>query len=283
MIGTICMVGSLFGKNYFDRTMQCVVSVQAKTSFDYSERALGEIDYQQSLQEKFSQVTIEEQRISTAIQQEEARKAEKARVDAEEARLTELLLRQQEQKEQDEAAKQALVDQKVQEQEAAAAAAAAQAAQEAAAQEALLEQQRLEQEAAIQSQYVIQLSSSERDILERIVHAEAGNQDIKGRMLVANVVLNRVRNPKFPDTVKEVVFEHSGNTYQFSPAKSGSVNRVKVTDLTREAVSRVLKGEDYSDGALFFVARSAANKNSLSWFDTKLTRLFTHGGHTFYK
>ena len=133
------------------------------------------------------------------------------------------------------------------------------------------------------SKSAVSLSASERNVLERIVQAEAGNQDAKGKMLVASVVLNRVKSFRFPNTVQGVVFQHSGSTYQFSPAKSGSVNRVKVTDSTKTAVSRVLNGEDYSQGALFFVARSAANRNSLTWFDRKLTRLFTHGAHTFYK
>ncbi len=133
------------------------------------------------------------------------------------------------------------------------------------------------------AEYAITLSSSERGWLEKIVQAESGNQDIKGRMLVANVVINRMKNKRYPSTVKGVVFQHKGSSYQFSPAKSGSIYRVKVTSLTKQAVERVLKGEDYSQGALFFVARSAANKRSLSWFDRKLTRLFRHGGHTFYR
>ena len=132
-------------------------------------------------------------------------------------------------------------------------------------------------------EYKIKLSKSDIAILERLVQAEAGNQDIKGRMLVANVVINRYNSSRFPDTIKGVIFQHSGRSYQFSPAKSGSIYSVKVTETTKEAVDRVLRGEDYSKGSLFFVARRAANPRSLSWFDRKLTRLFTHGGHTFYK
>ena len=133
------------------------------------------------------------------------------------------------------------------------------------------------------NEYSIILSQSDIQILERLVQAEAGNQDIKGRMLVANVVINRYKSARFPNTIKGVIFQHSGRSYQFSPAKSGSIYSVKVTKTTKEAVDRVLKGEDYSKGSLFFVARRAANPVSLSWFDRKLTRMFTHGGHTFYK
>lgn len=46
----------------------------------------------------------------------------------------------------------------------------------------------------------------ERQILERIVEAEAGDQDLEGRILVANVILNRVHSNHFPDTIKGVVF-----------------------------------------------------------------------------
>lgn len=144
-------------------------------------------------------------------------------------------------------------------------------------------EQEIKSEQEGKKKYVVKLSSSERNILERIVQAEAGNQDTKGRMLVANVVLNRVKSDEFPDTVRGVVFQHKGRKYQFSPAKSGSVHRVKVTKVTKNAVERVLKGEDVSKGALFFVARSVANRNSLSWFDRELKKLYKHGGHTFYK
>ena len=51
------------------------------------------------------------------------------------------------------------------------------------------------------------LSQKDRQILERIVEAEAGDQSVKGRILVANVVINRIKAEEFPDTVKEVVFQ----------------------------------------------------------------------------
>lgn len=129
----------------------------------------------------------------------------------------------------------------------------------------------------------IKLTKKEINVLERIVEAEAGDQDVMGRMLVANVVLNRVNDKEFPDNVKDVVFQHKGSLYQFSPAKSGSVHRVTVSETTKKAVKRVLNGEDESQGALYFVQRNIANKKSLSWFDRDLTRLFKHGCHTFYK
>lgn len=122
------------------------------------------------------------------------------------------------------------------------------------------------------------LDEESREILCRIVEAESGTEDVEGRMLVANVVLNRVESGRFPNTVKDVVFQKC----QFSPVASGRYFRVNVSDQTREAVERVLSGEDYSQGALFFVNRHAANPVSMSWFDTRCTFLFTHGRHEFF-
>lgn len=129
---------------------------------------------------------------------------------------------------------------------------------------------------------VIKLSSGEKEILQRIVEAEATGEDIKGRILVANVILNRVKNKQFPDTVKEVVFQRSGGSVQFSPTKDGRYWSVTISKKTKEAVDRVLKGEDYSQGALYFSARSRADKNSMRWFDNNLKWLFKYHGHEFY-
>lgn len=126
------------------------------------------------------------------------------------------------------------------------------------------------------------LSEEDYEVLLRIVEAEAGGEDIEGRMLVASVVLNRVEDERFPDTVKEVVFQKENGTAQFSPAYSGRYDRVIVSEDTIEAVNRVLTGEDISEGALFFVSRRYAASNKMRWFDEHLTFLFSHGGHEFF-
>jgi len=126
------------------------------------------------------------------------------------------------------------------------------------------------------------ITEEDKEILLRIVEAEATCEDVKGRMLVANVIMNRVLSKGFPNSIAEVVFQNNGVTYQFSPIKDGRYWTVKVSEKTREAVERVLAGEDYSQGALFFAARSMANKKAMSWFDTSLKFLFRHGVHEFF-
>lgn len=49
------------------------------------------------------------------------------------------------------------------------------------------------------------LTSEDITLIAKTVQAEAGNQDIEGKRLVAAVVLNRVDSEVFPDTVEEVL------------------------------------------------------------------------------
>ena len=116
--------------------------------------------------------------------------------------------------------------------------------------------------------------------LLRIVEAEAGEDDVKARTMVANVIMNRVAEPEFPNTVTEVIFEYVNGVPQFAPTYDGTIYTVDVTDETREAVRDALHGADYSEGALFFVMKSAAD--SFSWFDTDLKWLYKYGVHDFY-
>lgn len=126
------------------------------------------------------------------------------------------------------------------------------------------------------------MSDEDYDTLLRIVEAEAGSEDIKGRVLVANVIMNRVKSEDFPNTVTEVVLDNSDGVPQFSPTYDGRINEVAVSDETREAVKQALKGTDYSEGALFFIQKSAAEEHNVKWFEKDLKRLFKYGVHEFY-
>lgn len=129
----------------------------------------------------------------------------------------------------------------------------------------------------------VNLSEEDYQILLRIVEAEAGGEDENGKMLVANIVLNRVNSKKFPNTVKEVVFQKDGGTWQFSPMGDGRYKAVEIDDTTIAAVEKVLCGMDLSQGALYFAARKHADPSKMKWFDNHLTPLFAYGGHEFFK
>ena len=126
------------------------------------------------------------------------------------------------------------------------------------------------------------MSDEDYENLLQIVEAEAGTEDLKGRILVANVIMNRVKYSEFPDTVTEVIYQYNDGVAQFSPVSDGRISEVTPSDETKEAVKQVLEGVDYSKGALFFIQRSVASKDNVAWFDKSLKKLFQHGVHEFY-
>lgn len=130
---------------------------------------------------------------------------------------------------------------------------------------------------------VIAVSEGDYKALLKLVEAEASGEDLKGKMLVANVVINRLRDGAFGSTIEEVIYQRVNGKAQFSPVSNGKMNHVEVSTETIEAVERVLCGEDESQGALYFAARAHADASNMAWFDRNLTWLFKHNGHEFFR
>ena len=110
------------------------------------------------------------------------------------------------------------------------------------------------------------------DVLERLVQCEAGSEDMDGRLLVANVVLNRVDTGIWGDDIMSVCMAEG----QFDPIGNGAYKTCTVDSVTKKAVINALLGEDISQGAIYF-QKSAARV----WGNKKF--LFRHGHHSFYK
>jgi spore germination cell wall hydrolase CwlJ-like protein len=122
------------------------------------------------------------------------------------------------------------------------------------------------------------ISDSDKELLARLVRAEAGNQPYLGQVAVAAVVLNRTKSGKFPETIKGVINANNGRVYQFSPVKNGSINK-PATESAVKAVEDALNGSDPSNGSLYFAElKSAAHlPNRNARITVKI------GDHTFYK
>ncbi len=115
-----------------------------------------------------------------------------------------------------------------------------------------------------------------RDIylLAKIAMAEAENQDIKGKELVIQVVMNRVKSERFPDTIEAVIYQPK----QFSPISDGRFDRVEPDQECYQAAQLIMNAsEDISGGALYFESRSQSN-----WHTDYLEYLYQHGDHYFY-
>ncbi len=131
--------------------------------------------------------------------------------------------------------------------------------------------------------HISDYSKKELQILERIVEAEAGDQSVKGRIMVADVILNRVSSKEFPNTIKKVVFQKNKFVYQFSPIKDGRYYDVSISDKTKKAVAKTFESEDLTDGALYFMSRSGSSKKNIRWFDSSLQKITSYGCHEFFK
>lgn len=113
-----------------------------------------------------------------------------------------------------------------------------------------------------------ELTAEERDLVERVVMAEAGGESYEGKMAVAQCILNACeRDGKRPC---EIVID-----YQYS------TDRPEPTDEVRTAVSAVFdKGETVTEAKiLFFYAPSRVS----SEFHESQTYVMTVGGHRFFE
>ena len=76
------------------------------------------------------------------------------------------------------------------------------------------------------------------ELLTSCVQAEAGNQPLIGRQMVVDLILNRVDDPDWPDTIEGVITQRN----QFTSYLDGGMDRVYEPDeLTIKAVQMELK------------------------------------------
>lgn len=110
----------------------------------------------------------------------------------------------------------------------------------------------------------------ELELLAALVYAEAHTEDLAGKRLVADVVLNRVDSPLFPDTIAGVVMQER----QFATWASGKVEAAGwlVGSEEYEAVGMEAHGERLDRSVLYFTA---------GHYNASGTPAYRHGNHYF--
>lgn len=109
--------------------------------------------------------------------------------------------------------------------------------------------------------------------LSHIINAESGNQPLEGKIAVGTVILNRVDNPIYPNTIYDVIFQKN----QFSPARSGSIYREPNSE-SLIAAKLCLDGAREAGNSLYF---NAVGLNC--WASRNRTLVTTIGNHSFYQ
>ncbi|MGA1799540.1 cell wall hydrolase [Sphingomonas sp. 4RDLI-65] len=123
------------------------------------------------------------------------------------------------------------------------------------------------------------------ECLTAAVYYEARSQSEDGQRAVAQVVLNRVRDRAFPNSVCGVVYQGAERRTgcQFSFTCDGSMNRPRETgawDRARQIAAAALGGSVYAPvGA----ATSFHTTSILPWWASSLAQITTVGAHVFYR
>ena len=90
-------------------------------------------------------------------------------------------------------------------------------------------------------------SSSDYDLLARIISAESRGEPYSGQVAVGAVVLNRIEHPSFPDTLSGVVYQKGA----FSCLDDGQFYEA-VSDSAYRAATDAINGIDPSGGAIYY-------------------------------
>ena len=116
------------------------------------------------------------------------------------------------------------------------------------------------------------ITYEEAQMLMKIAMAEAESDGIEGKAMVMAVVLNRVNDDRFPDSIKGVIFQDK----QFSPVKDGRYEKAEPDAECHLALAEIEMG-NYSDvEALYF------ENASDSWQARNCQYLYKVCHHRFY-
>ena len=117
-------------------------------------------------------------------------------------------------------------------------------------------------------------TSSDLNLLSRLVYGEARGEPYTGQVAVAAVVLNRVRNSSFPNTIAGVIYQKGA----FDVVADGQIN-LTPNDTAKKAAQDALNGWDPSNGAIYYFNPSTAT-NKWIW---SRPMTVTIGKHRFCK
>ncbi len=105
----------------------------------------------------------------------------------------------------------------------------------------------------------VSYSSYELDLLARLINAEAASEPYKAMVAVGAVVVNRVQDSNFPNTISGVIYQKDSRFYQFTPVENGWITK-PATASSKAAALEALKGVDPTNGALYYFDDSTTNK-----------------------
>ena len=117
-------------------------------------------------------------------------------------------------------------------------------------------------------------NSSNANLLARLIYGEARGEPYTGQVAVGAVVMNRVKNSSFPNTVSGVIYQSGA----FDAVRDGQIN-LTPDSTAKKAAQDAINGWDPSYGAIYYFNPSTAT-NKWIW---SRPMTVTIGRHRFCK
>ena len=112
--------------------------------------------------------------------------------------------------------------------------------------------------------------------MARAINGEARGEPYEGQVAVGAVILNRVKNPSFPNTIAGVIYQSGA----FTAVSDGQINQpIKEGSTVLKAAQDALNGWDPTGGAIYYFNPSTAT-NKWIWSRPLIK---TIGKHRFCK
>lgn len=114
--------------------------------------------------------------------------------------------------------------------------------------------------------------------MARIISAESRGEPLLGKLAVGTVVLNRVADEEFPDSIYDVIFDRKWGV-QFAPVANGTIY-LEPTEESVLAAKLVLDGARAAGDSLYFLAPDLTDNH---WIMENQSYVTTIGCHWFYR
>lgn len=113
-------------------------------------------------------------------------------------------------------------------------------------------------------------NSNDRYLLAKVIYAEARGESYTGQVAIAAVVLNRVEDSRFPNTVAGVIYQ----PWAFTAVNDGQIN-LEPNALAYQAADDALNGWDPTYGSVYYYNPQTATSK---WIFTtkKVTQIGKH-------
>ena len=107
-------------------------------------------------------------------------------------------------------------------------------------------------------------------MLSRAINGEARGEPYIGQVAVGGVIMNRVRDPRFPKTIAGVIYQPGA----FTAISDGQIHAVLEATPTK-AANDALNGWDPSGGAVYYY-NPAKTTNKWIWSRPVIKRIGSH-------